>query len=115
MLVILIQTLHWLWIFWIICAIAVVWAIAAVSVTLSQCTPVLWIMGPGDDISCIDQHSAQIGIKVVDILTDIVLAVLPGVLFMRLQMGRSKRAIVALLFGLRIVYVSPDQFLASHY
>lgn len=63
-------------------------------------------MGPSDGVSCVDQHSAQIGIKVVDILTDIVLAVLPGVLFMRLQMDRSKRAVVALLFGLRIVYES---------
>lgn len=104
MLVILIQPLQWLWTFWIICALVVAWAIAAISITLSQCTPVLWRMGPGANANCIDQYSAQIGIRLVDIVTDVVLAVLPGILFTKLQMGRSKRAIVALLFAVRLMY-----------
>lgn len=102
MLVILIQTLHYLWLFWGICGIVAAWAIAAVCVIPSQCRP-LWAMGPIDDDTCIDQYTAQISIKVVDILTDVALAVLPGVLFMGLQMSRSKRLVVAVLFGLRIV------------
>lgn len=104
MLVILIQTLHSLWTFWIICGFVTTWAIAAVCLIPSQCRPVPWTMGPTEHNTCINQYSAQIGIKAVDIITDVVLAVLPGFLFMRLQMHRSKRLLVATLFGLRIMY-----------
>lgn len=104
MLVVLIQTLHLYWIFWSICGIVVAWAIAAVCVIPLQCRPSPWAMGPTEGEDCINQYTAQIGIKVIDILTDIALAVLPGILFMGLQMSRSKRLVVALLFGMRIMY-----------
>ena len=103
MLVVLIQTLHLLWMFWVICGVVVAWAIASMCIIALQCRPNPWSMGPSDDVSCINQHTAQIAIKVVDVLTDVALAVLPGILFMGLRMSRSKRLVVAFLFGLRIV------------
>lgn len=103
MLIILIQTLHSGWIFWSIAGIVAAWAAAAVCITPSQCRPVSWAMGPTERNSCINQYGAQIGIRVIDVFTDVALAVLPGILFMGLQMSRSKRLVVAFLFGLRIM------------
>ena len=101
---ILIHTLRSRWIFWAICGIVVAWAVAAVGLIPSQCRPTPWVMGPTNDDTCLDQYTAQIGLKVVDILTDVALAVLPGILFMGVQMKRSKRIVVAFLFGIRIMY-----------
>ena len=106
MLVVLIQTLSLIWVFWVICGLVIAWAIASACVIASQCSPTPWAMGPSDGVSCINQHTAQVAIKITDILTDIALAVIPGVLFMRLKMSRSKRLVVAFLFGLRIMYDS---------
>lgn len=87
-----------------IAGISAVWAVAAIIVTTVQCGPSRWVMGPSDDDTCIDQYSAQIGLKIVDILTDLALAVLPGVMMLGVQVTESKRAVVAFMFGLRIMY-----------
>lgn len=89
--------------------------IAAICVIPAQCRPMPWAMGPTDTSICIDQYGVHMGLRVVDILTDVALAVLPGILFMKLQMHRSKRLLVALLFGLRIVYEMPVLVLTSRW
>ena len=86
------------------CGISAVWALAAVIVTAVQCGPTRWVMGPTVNDTCIDQYSAQIGLKIVDILTDVALAVLPGVMMLGVQVTESKRAVVGFMFGLRILY-----------
>lgn len=87
-----------------IAGISAAWASAAVITTIVQCGPRRWVMGPTAEDSCIDQYAAQIGIRLVDIITDIFLAVLPGVMMMGVQVPGSKRAIVGFMFGLRILY-----------
>lgn len=89
-----------------------VWGIAAVLVVALQCSPTRWSLGPTEENTCINQLSAQVGLRVVDIITDIALAVSPALMMIRVQMSMDKRLIVALMFGLRLVYVSDTQYTA---
>lgn len=82
--------------------ITVAWAVAAVFVTAFQCGPTRWVLGPTSDDTCIDQYAAQIGIKLVDMLTDVALSVLPAVMMSTVQTAVDKRLIVAFMFGLRL-------------
>jgi len=86
-------------------AVTAAWAIAAILTVALQCGPTRWVMGPTKDDTCIDQYSALIGLRVVDILTDLALSVLPAVMVSGIQMPLSKRLIVAFMFGLRVMYV----------
>ena len=83
---------------------AAAWAIAAAITTALQCGPTRWVLGPTRQNTCIDQYNAQIGIKLVDILTDIALAVLPALMMLSVQVSVLKRAVVSFMFGLRIMY-----------
>lgn len=82
--------------------IAISWAIAAVFVTAFQCGPTRWVLGPTANDTCIDQYAAQIGIKLIDILTDVALSVLPAAMMSTVQTAVDKRLIVAFMFGLRL-------------
>lgn len=91
--------------FYALMGLVVVWAIAAVFVTAFQCGPNRWVLGPTDTDTCIDQLSAQIAIRAVDIVTDIILAISPAFMMIKVQMSMDKRLVVALMFGLRLAYV----------
>ena len=82
--------------------ISAAWAVAAVLVSAFQCGPTHWVLGPTNDDTCIDQYAAQIGIKLVDILTDVALSVLPAAMMSTVQTAVDKRLIVAFMFGLRL-------------
>lgn len=100
-----IQPARWMAIcLYTICAISAAWAVAALCVTVVQCRPARWVMGPTPNDTCIDQYAAQIGIRIVDILTDIALAVLPGIMMLRVQVPGPKKAAVAFIFALRLMY-----------
>lgn len=86
-----------------ICAVSSIWAICAVVVTAMQCGPDRWALGPTDNNSCIDQYAAKLGLGLIDIATDIALAVLPGIMMLSVQVSWPKRATVASMFGLRIL------------
>ncbi|KAK5686799.1 hypothetical protein LTR17_026829 [Elasticomyces elasticus] len=84
-------------------AIVAVWVVAAVVVVSLQCQPTRWIIGPSTSDTCIDQFGAQIRIRLVDIVTDVTIAVLPAVMVARVQMSLQNRLLVAFMFGLRLV------------
>ena len=88
-----------------ILVIVAVWAVAAVFAVALQCKPTRWVMGPSTSDTCIDQFGAQVGIRLVDIATDVALALLPAVMVSRVHMPRHKRLVVSFIFGLRLVYV----------
>jgi len=60
-------------------------------------------MGPTASDTCVDQYGAQIGLRVIDILTDVVLSALPAVMVAGVQMSTYKRLVVGFMFGLRII------------
>ncbi|KAK0325893.1 hypothetical protein LTR82_003432 [Friedmanniomyces endolithicus] len=93
--------------FYSVLAIVGIWAIAAVLAVALQCKPTRWVMGPSTSDTCIDQYGAQVGIRLVDIATDAALALLPAVMVSSIQMSFHKRLVVAFMFGLRLVQVTP--------
>ena len=86
-------------------AISVLWSLAATFVVALQCSPTRWVLGPSGTDTCIDQHAAQIAIRVIDIVTDIALAILPAFMMAGLQTKFSIRLSVSLVFAVRLVYV----------
>lgn len=90
-----------------ICAISATWALAAAVVTIVQCGPDRWVLGPTDNNTCIDQFAAKMGLGLVDIATDVALAILPGIMMLDVQVSLPKKAIVGFMFGLRILYEVP--------
>lgn len=86
-----------------ICAISATWALAAAVVTAVQCGPDRWVLGPTDGNTCIDQYATKIGLGLVDIATDLALAILPGIMMLSVQVSGPKKATVAFMFGLRIL------------
>lgn len=85
--------------------ISVVWAVAADFIMAFQCGPARWVLGPTDGNICIDQYSAHIGLRLVDIATDVALVVLPACVVWIVHMSIHKKLVVIGLFGLRILYV----------
>ena len=83
----------------------IAWGVAAVFVVALQCSPTRWVLGPTKTDNCIDMHSAMLALKAVDIVTDVILAVSPGLMMLNVQISREKRLIVALMFGFRLAYV----------
>jgi hypothetical protein len=88
-----------------ILAIVISWAIAATFMIALQCGPNHWTLGPTSIDTCIDQFEAQVGLRVVDISTDVALTVLPAIMMAGVQVSTAKRLIVILMFGIRILYV----------
>lgn len=82
---------------------SVAWAVAAACVTGLQCGPNRWVLGPTSTDTCVDQYAAQIGLKVVDILTDVALVALPALMMSNVQVSVPKRIAVSFIFGLRIM------------
>lgn len=93
--------------------VSAVWGIAACFVMGFQCGPTRWVMGPASENTCINQYSAHIGLKVVEILTDLALTVLPALMVASVQMSVYKKLVVILFFGIRIVYVCSQRFRKS--
>lgn len=85
--------------------LSVIWGVTAAFVMAFQCGPTRWDFGPRDETVCIDQFAAQAGLKLTDMLLDIALALLPTLMIIKVQVPTSKRVIVALIFGARLVYV----------
>lgn len=85
--------------------ISVVWAVASIFTVAFQCSPNRWVLGPTAENTCFDQAAAQIGIKAVDILTDLALSGLPALMMSNVQVSMEKRLVVVLMFGLRLAYV----------
>lgn len=70
-----------------------------------QCRPTRWVLGPTEESTCINQYRAQIGLKLVDFLTDVALVVLPAIMVWDIQILAFRKFVVVLMFGLRIAYV----------
>jgi hypothetical protein len=85
--------------------ISALWGIASIFVVAFQCSPTRWALGPTSRDTCFDQAAAQIGIKAVDMATDVALAILPAIMMHNVQVSLDKRLMVVLMFGLRLMYV----------
>ena len=86
-----------------ILGLAVAWGVTASFVVAFECGPNHEVLGPTSIDSCIDQYGAQIGIRVVYIVSDIALCVLPAIMIAYVQVSAKKRLLVSLMFGLRVV------------
>lgn len=86
----------------------VVWGIAGVFVVALQCSPTRWVLGPTETDDCIDMYTAMLGLKAVDIVTDVILAISPALMMLRVQISTQKRLVVALMFGFRLAYVDSN-------
>ncbi|KAK4905611.1 hypothetical protein LTR49_025122 [Elasticomyces elasticus] len=82
------------------------WAITSEGIVILQCHPNYYALGPIADDTCIDQYAAQNYIKIVDIVTDIAIAIPPVILVSRLQMSGLKRLRVGFVFAARVVTVA---------
>lgn len=71
-----------------------------------QCHPDLIALGSSSHRFCVNQYRAQIFVKAVDITTDFIIALLPSFAVYNLEMSASKRWIVAIMFGSRIMQVT---------
>ncbi len=78
------------------------WPIAAVVIIALQCGPRHFVIGPTRFDTCIDQYRAQVALRVVDIVTDFTLSVLPAIMMASVQISYTKRALVSLIFGMRL-------------
>ncbi|KAK5169521.1 uncharacterized protein LTR77_005497 [Saxophila tyrrhenica] len=84
-------------------AVSATWGVGAVLTVALQCGPTRWVMGPMGDNTCIDQYSGLIGLRIIDIMTDLALSILPAAMVWDIQMPLPKRLVVAFMFGLRLV------------
>jgi len=104
LLVIAIQPKRWIALtLWTVVGVVAAWAVAAIFTIALECSPDRFALGPTNETICIDQYTAHIGIKIVDIVTDIVLAVLPAAMMQYVQVAISKRMVVSFMFGLRLL------------
>ncbi|KAK5165169.1 uncharacterized protein LTR77_009267 [Saxophila tyrrhenica] len=83
--------------------VSIAWGVAATFTVAFQCGPERWVMGPSGANTCIDQYGAQIGIRLVDIVTDVALCVLPAVMMGYVQTGLQRKLVVSAMFGMRII------------
>ncbi|KAK3702142.1 hypothetical protein LTR37_015117 [Vermiconidia calcicola] len=83
--------------------ISIMWALSAAVVVALQCSPNRWVLGPNGTDTCIDQFGAQIAIRVIDIVTDIALAILPAFMIAGVQTTKFKFFVVSFVFGVRLI------------
>lgn len=83
------------------------WALAAIFTVGLQCAPTRYALGPTSTDICIDQHSAQVAIRSIDIATDVLLSLLPAIMMMYVQTSLKRKLTVSALFGARILSVRP--------
>lgn len=106
MLIIALKPIRWIAIaLYGIMGLSLLWGVASIFTVALQCSPNRWVLGPTASDTCFDQAAAQIGIKAVDMATDVALAVLPAFMMLNVQVSLEKRLVVVLMFGLRLVYV----------
>lgn len=104
LLIIAIQPVRWIMTCsYSVLAVSIIWGIAAVLVVALQCGPIHWTMGPTADVQCIDQYTAHVALRSVDILLDVALAVLPALMVLEVQISPAKRLVVASIFSMRIM------------
>jgi hypothetical protein len=80
------------------------WAVAGAFVLGFQCSaPNRWALAPGAGVTCVDQYAMQIGLRVVDIVTDLGIILLPALMMKSVQVSVGKRWMVVMLFAIRLV------------
>ena len=94
--------------FQVLLAVVSVWCLTAEALVILQCQPSYYALGPGATRTCINQFAMQLSIKVLDMVTDAAIAILPGSQVVTLQMPLLQRVDVGLTFVSRILYVPPS-------
>lgn len=85
---------------YVVLGVVAAWMVAGIFAFAFQCSlPTPWALGPD---TCVDQYALQIGVGVVNILTDIAIVALPFFMMQNVQVASSKRWIVSALFAIRI-------------
>jgi hypothetical protein len=82
------------------------WAVGSITVTALQCSPDRSAFGPTpnpDNGTCLDQYAMQLGIRIPDAISDLIVAVLPIFLMATLQTNRRNQLLVIALFGVRVM------------
>jgi hypothetical protein len=79
-----------------------VWSLGSLFVFALQCSPDRWALGPGDGNTCVDQKLMQIIVRIVDIVIDLAIVVLPAFMMQSVQVSQSKKMMVVVLFAVRL-------------
>ena len=92
---------------WASLAVVSAWWIAGSLALAFQCKlPMPWGPSDADPVACIDQFALQVGLGVVNIVTDIWVVTLSFSMMRGVQTGTYRKWSIIALFGLRIAYVS---------
>ncbi|KAK5133798.1 hypothetical protein LTR08_007227 [Meristemomyces frigidus] len=88
---------------YILLAIIASWCVAGSFALAFQChSSKPWTLGGGDTDTCVDQFALQVGLGVVDIITDLAIVALAFFMMRGVQTNRQRKWMVIALFGLRI-------------
>lgn len=91
---------------WFILAGITAWGVATIFAFAFQCA----LPRPWDTISgvCHNQGALHYVTAIIDILTDVALTIHPVIILWRVQIQRSKRLVVMLVFIARVLWVPPS-------
>ncbi len=79
------------------------WFVASIIALAFQCDlPSPW---NSEANKCIDRFALNVGIHVINILTDVIIVVIPFLMMQNVQISSHRRWVVRGLFGSRLVYV----------
>lgn len=86
--------------------------VVTVSVSLAQifaCTPISasWALQTPEGAKCADRQALQYAGSIINLVTDLIILLMPMKYFLKLSGDRRKRYIVVVLFSLGLMYVSP--------
>lgn len=81
---------------------SIFWGVASVITIGLQCSPNRWALGPSGNDKCIDQRIMQIVIRVLDVVSDFAIILLPIFMMQKVQTSWKNKLLVIGLFGIRI-------------
>ncbi|KAI9901072.1 hypothetical protein N3K66_002889 [Trichothecium roseum] len=86
-------------------ALVVAWSVASVGATVFQCVPIraAWDRSAAEGATCIDSASFWVAYAVMNVLTDVLVLVLPIPPLVKLQMGWRSKVMLLIAFGFGIV------------
>lgn len=85
--------------------LVVAWSVASVGATVFQCVPIqaAWDRSAAEGATCIDSASFWVAYAVMNVLTDVLVLVLPIPPLVKLQMGWRSKVMLLIAFGFGIV------------
>ncbi|PNS14233.1 hypothetical protein CAC42_6746 [Sphaceloma murrayae] len=93
------------WILWIMAVVAVIFGIGSIITAGLSCIPISKVWNPNEPGYCINLEAFYYANGAIMIVNDIILYILPIIIVRGVQLSRSRRAAMNLLFGLGFIVV----------